>query len=335
MASKRGRAAGVLAARSRGGAVSKIAIALGVATVAFGATAGSARAATVNRIIATVDGQPITAHQLDTFIKSNGGTDSAGLSDTDRKRALDLLINDMVVQMESQDAGVTPTNDEVNAYIDQIKKRNNLSDERLAQALEAQGLTMEAYREQVRKELQRSALVSKQVRARVNVSPEEVERYYKEHPDEFSLAESVHVQHIFFPLRPDMTREDAEMVLTEAKKAHDRLQSGESFETVARDAGQGPAHGIGGDLGTMQKGQMIPQLEEVAFTLKEGQVSGPIQAQGGIHILRVTERSSANAAALEEVRDKIKEKLYSEALEQRYQRWIEEDLRKSHEIVIK
>jgi peptidyl-prolyl cis-trans isomerase SurA len=299
------------------------------------ALAAPAGAAVVNRIVATVDGEPITQHQLDTFVRANGAADPTLLSDAERRRALDVLINDLLVQMESQQAGVSPSNEEVTAYIEQIKKRNNLDDERLLQALEAQGLTMDGYREQVRKELQRSALVSKQIRSRVNVTDEEVQRYYEAHPEEFSVAESVHVEHIFFPFRQGMTMEQADVILSEAKRAHDRLKAGEDFGKVARDAESGPAGAVGGDLGVMKRGQMVPELEQVAFRLKEGEVSAPVQGPGGIHILKVTERAAPTAASLDTVREQIKEKLYASALEDRYQRWVVEDLRKSHEIVIK
>jgi len=294
-----------------------------------------AGAAVVNRIIATVDGQPITEHQLDTFVRSNGSADPSLLTETERKKALDVLINDLIVQMESQQSGVTPSNEEVDAYIEQIKKRNDLSDERLLQALEAQGMTMDRYREQVRKELQRSALVSKQIRSHVNVSPEEIERYYKDHPDEFAVAESVHVKHIFFAFRPGMTMDQAEVMVNEAKGAYEKLKAGADFDQVAREAESGPAHAISGDLGEMKRGQMMPELEQVAFRMKDGEVSPPIQSQGGVHILKVSGRSSGDAVSLEKVRDQIKEKLLADALQERYQRWVDEDLRKSHEIVIK
>src|SRR5262249_27496151 len=153
---------------------------------------------------------------------------------------------------------VSTSNEEVDAYIEQIKKRNNLSDERLTEALEKQGLTMERYREQVRTELQRSALVTKQVRARVNITPEEIERYYKEHQDEFGVADSVHAQHILFPFRSGMDQAQADVLIDAAKKAYDELKAGEDFDKVAREAETGPAKAVAGDLGTMKRGQMVP-----------------------------------------------------------------------------
>lgn len=85
----------------------------------------------------------------------------------------------------------------------------------------------------------------------------------------------------------------------------------------------------------MKRGQMVQVLDDAAFGLKAGEVSAPVRGEGGIHVIRVTERISAKPADIEQVREQIREKLYSKALEDRYNRWVESDLRKSHEIVVK
>lgn len=308
---------------------------LRAAATAILLAAAPAGAETVNRIVATVDGQPVTSHQVDAFLRSAGAPDPAALGEADRRRAVEAVVDDMIVQMETRDAGLAPSAAEIDAYIEQIKKRNNLSDEKLAEALEAQGMTVERYREQVQRELTRSALVSKTLRGHVNVTPEEVEQYYKDHPDEFSMAESVRVQHILFPFKAGMSVSDAEQLVAEAERARQRLQAGESFDDVSRDAATGPANGIGGDLGVMKRGQMIPALEEAAFTLQDEQVSAPIRGDGGIHVIKVSGRAAAQEVPFEDVREKIKEKLYAKALEDRYNRWVKTDLRKGHDVVIK
>ena len=321
-------------ARRRRGPAAVLAVA--AAALLSSPLAGPAPATVVNRILATVDGQPITEHQLDTFIEQNAkGIDPATVGEADRRRVLDVLINEMLVDMESQSIGVGAGQEEVEAYIEQIKKRNNLDDERLAQALEAQGLTLDAYREQVRKEIQRSSLVQRQVRAKVTVSDEEVEKYYKEHPEEFEIADSVKVRHIFFPVPPDASPEQMAASLAAAQAAAEQLRGGASFDSVASSASQGSTRGVAGDLGTMKRGQMVPELEMVVFSLKTGESSGPVRGPGGVHILHVDERNASGSVSFEEIREKVKEKLYGSAMEARYQRWIEEDLRSSHEIVIK
>ena len=295
-----------------------------------------APAAVINRIVATVDGEPITTFQVDSFIRANvRGADPATVSGEDRKKVLELLINDMIVDMESSKLGVGASNDEVNAYIEQIKKSNDLDDEKLAAALKQQGLTIETYRAQVKKEIMRSQLLARNVRSQVNVTPEEVQKYYDEHKAQFSEADAVTVRHIFFAIPTEGTQASMQQVGEKAKRAYTRLQGGESFETVARTMSEGPDASSGGMLGKLKRGDMRPELEQMAFSLRQGQYSPPVQSPYGLHILYVEERHAGTAVPLETVQEQIKERLYAQAVEQRFQQWVTDDLRKGHTIVIK
>jgi len=310
---------------------------LAVAALVAGlAMARPAPAVVVDRIVATVDGEPITSYQVDTFIRSNvRGADPSQISEADRKKVLDLLINDMIVDLESAKLGVGASNDEVNAYIEQIKKQNNLDDAKLAAALEQQGMTIETYRKQVAKEIQRSQLLARNVRSKVSVTPEEIQRYYDEHKDQFSEADAVTVRQIFFAVPQQGGEQAMQQLSDKAKRAYTRLQGGESFESVARSMSESPDASAGGLLGTMKKGEMRPEMESVAFSLREGQFSPPVQSPFGLHILYVEQRHAGNSVALEEVQEQIREKLYASAVEERFQQWVTDDLRKGHSVVIK
>jgi parvulin-like peptidyl-prolyl isomerase len=300
------------------------------------AVAAPAAAATVNRIVATVDGEPITSYQVDTFIRANvRGADPAQISEADRKKVLDMLVNDLIVDMESAKLGVGASNEEVNAYIEQIKKQNNLDDAKLMAALEQQGLTLDAYRQQVAKEIQRSQLLARNVRSQVSVTPEQIQKYYDEHKDQFSEADAVTVRHIFFAVPQQGGEQAMQQLGDKAKTAYTRLQAGEPFAQVAREMSEGPDASQGGMLGTMKKGQMRPELESVAFSLRAGQWSPPVQSPYGLHILYVEERHAGSSVALEEVQEQIREKLYASAVEERFQQWVTDDLRKGHSVVIK
>ncbi|HEY8515814.1 MAG TPA: peptidylprolyl isomerase [Candidatus Binatia bacterium] len=305
--------------------------------VALLLAAGPAKAVVVvNRVVATVDGEPITSYQVDAFIAANvRGVDPSTISEADRRKVLDLLINDMIVELESSRLGVGVSNEEVNAYIEQIKKQNNLDDAKLAAALEQQGLTMESYRAQVRKEIQRSQLLARNVRSQVNITPEQIQKYYDEHKEQFSEADAVTVRHIFFTIPQEGGQAAIEQLGQKAQRAYERLQKGEPFAQVARDMSESPDASQGGMLGTLKRGQMRPELEQVAFSLRKGQYSQPIQSPFGLHILYIEDRQLGTSVPLEEVQDKIRERLYAQAVEQRFQEWVTEDLRKGHSVVIK
>lgn len=310
----------------------------GLLLVAAPALVGAvpAPAAVINRIVATVDGEPITTFQVDTFIRANvRGADPENVSAEDRKKVLEMLINDMIVDMESAKLGVGAGNEEVDAYIEQIKKSNNLDDEKLAAALKQQGLTPETYRAQVKKEIVRSQLVARNVRSQVNVTPEEIQKFYDEHKNQFSEADAVTVRHIFFAVPQEGGQAAMQQLGEKAKRAYTRLQGGESFEAVARSMSEGPDASTGGMLGKLKRGDMRPELEQVAFGLRQGQYSPPVQSPYGLHILYVEERHAGTAVPLETVQEQIKERLYAQAVEQRFQQWVTDDLRKGHTIVIK
>src|SRR5207245_1680407 len=82
------------------------------------------------------------------------------------------------------------------------------------------------------------------------------------------------------------------------------------------------------------KGEMETALDQAVFTLKPGQVSDPIRARGGFHLLRIDERIANAYRPLEEVSDEIRESLYNEALEERFQNWMSRDLRERHHVEV-
>jgi parvulin-like peptidyl-prolyl isomerase len=104
---------------------------------------------------------------------------------------------------------------------------------------------------------------------------------------------------------------------------------------VASDLSEGPEASDGGLLGVMRKGQMQSEIEEVAFSLDPGEVSEPVRSQAGVHILKVEERSSDSTVAIDDVKNQIKERLYAQAIESRFQQWLEKDLKSGHSIVIR
>lgn len=294
------------------------------------------RAEVLNEIVATVDGTPITSHELNSFIRqSTGGVDPTQLSDTDRKKALDLLVTDALIRSESSRLGLSASDAEVDAYINQIKQQNQLDEDALNLALKQQGLTLEGYRGQIKKEILKNQLVGRQIRQRVNISPEQVQRYYEEHQEEFAQPAAIKVRHIFFALPASASEADAQHTLEKVQEAQKRLADGDDFEDVAEDLSEGPEASEGGLLGLMRKGQMQDEIEEVAFSLKSGEVSEPVRSAAGVHILKVDERESESQVPIEDVREQIKERLYAEAIESRFQQWIEKDLREGHSIVIR
>jgi parvulin-like peptidyl-prolyl isomerase len=79
---------------------------------------------------------------------------------------------------------------------------------------------------------------------------------------------------------------------------------------------------------------MSDALDRVVFSLKPGDVSEPVQTLEGFHVLRVDEVVDAEYRPIDDVKAEIREKLYGQALEQRYEDWLKRDLHERHQIEV-
>ncbi len=296
---------------------------------------GTVSAETVDKIVATIDGEPVTLFELDQFReqqKTRPGAESDGTGDP--HALLDELILEKIMQKQVQSQGLTATEAQIDSYIKSIRERNNLSDEQLREALTQQGLTWEQYRAQVKADIERANLINREIRAKVNVSPEEIERYYKAHLDEYGKPASVHVRLISLLVPAEATAEQKAELKAKAEKIRADAAGGKDFAELAKQYSQGPGAADGGDIGELARGQMQKDFEDAAFSLKPGQVSNVIETDSGYHILKVEEIAGEAHRDLKEVSDEIRERLYRENMEQRYDRWLKQDLRARHHVEI-
>jgi parvulin-like peptidyl-prolyl isomerase len=280
-----------------------------------------------NRIVATIDGEPVTAHERRRYGREHG-LDTAPESDV-----LDALITDKLLEKEIKAQGINARDEEIDRYIQEIRTRNGMDEARFKAALEAQGMSFEAYRARVKAEIEKAQLVHREVRQRVNVSPEDIRRYYDAHRDEYAIEERVRVRDILF--RVDGANPvEVERGLAKAAEVRRLAVDGRDFAALAKQFSEGPGADKGGELGVFGRGEMERGLEDAVFALRAGQVSEPVRTDAGIHLLRVDERIAAGHRPLEDVKDEIRETLYNQQLEQRFQNWMSRDLRERHHVEV-
>ncbi len=287
-------------------------------------------AAVVNKILATVDGQPVTLYEFKTFMASSPIATQVGQEDADA--VLDGLITTRLIQLEIDSKGIVIGEADVDNYISQIRQQNQITEEQLFEALRAQGVTPQAYRAQIREELQRAQLINREIRGKVNITPEEVQRYYDAHLSEYEKAPEVTISHIVLRVAKDAPQSEVDNVQQNALEIHQRLENGEDFAELARQYSEDAAAESGGNLGTFRLGSMLQALDDASRDLEVGEYSEPVRSGVGIHIVRLDARSEDTHTPVDELSEGIREKLYNEALEERYTRWLNEDLRERHHI---
>jgi peptidyl-prolyl cis-trans isomerase SurA len=294
----------------------------------------------VEQLIAVVDGEPYTLTNVDTYAKNKMGRDFPTgdlkrINDVDRE-VLEQFLTDKLLEAEIREAGIKVTDEDVAQYIDQIKAKNHLSDDDLKAALSREGQTMASYRVAVKSELEKSEIINRQVKQKVNITDEDVERYYKLNSNLYRTDERAHIRHILLSLPENPTPEQVQATMAKAQDLYKRIVAGEDFGALAREFSDGAGHAQGGDIGWVKRGTLIGGLEEVAFKkLSVGQVSEPFRTSMGIHIVKLEARDPGSVLPLAAVSQKIKEELYAKALEERFNKWVKTDLRRKHSVDVK
>jgi peptidyl-prolyl cis-trans isomerase SurA len=258
---------------------------------------------------------------------------------THQADVVDLLITKRLSEKEVEKQGIKVQDPDVDRYITNIKERNKINDEQLDAALAQQGLTRERYRVQVREELQRAQLINREIRGKVSVSPEDIERYQKEHPSEGTASgePQIAISQIFLKIPSDATPEQVAAVEAHADQIYDALKGGADFAALAERDSEDGGGKSGGKLGTFKQGELRDDLAAAIAGLKVGEVSKPVRSSSGVHIVRVDERlgPGEEKGTADGKTDEIKEQLYAKALEDRYNRWLKEDLRQRHHVEIR
>jgi parvulin-like peptidyl-prolyl isomerase len=320
----------------------------------------------VNRIVALVDGDPITSYEVRKFAAEDPRLAQSNASSSD---VLEIVITKKVLEKEIEAQGIKVTDADIDRYIANVRQRNNINEEQLDAALAQQGMTRARYRQQIKDELERAQLINREIRGKVSVSPEEIERYRKAQGGDGEPAtdheaeptpkaaasgdadEEITISHIVLQIPAGASDEQIAAIEARADKIHEELEDGADFATVAARESEDGAAKAGGKLGTFKKSEIKDELAGAVEGLDAGEISKPVRSARAIHIVRLDERVTAQSADGEEevevkedekvevvtdtAREEIKEKLYAEALEERYNRWIKEDLRKRHSVEIR
>ena len=297
-------------------------------------------AAVVEQLIAVVNGEPYTLSNLSAYAKRKLGRDfpSADLNQINAgdRDVLEQFVTDKLLEAEVREAGIVITDDDVTRYIEQVKQNNSLSDADLKVALGREGMTPAAYRASVKSEMEKSEIIDRQVRRKVNITDEDVERYYKLNAKNYRANERARIRHILLALAENAPPERVQSAMATAKGVYQRIAAGEDFAALAREYSEGAGRAEGGEIGWVNRGTLISGIEEVAFEkLSVGQVSEPFRTSMGVHIVKLEGREAGGALPLSSVAPRIKEELLKKTLEERFAKWLKSDLRRKYRVDIK
>lgn len=261
------------------------------------------------KTLATVNDADIDSRQLDRAITEFAASRGARPQDLERspqfpqlrKAILQSLVERELLWQAAQERNTVPE-----AQVEQALARMRAQlggEDRLQQALKAQGMSEATLAERLRRDLSIQAFLQSQVYAQVDVSDADIRKFYDADPQRFRSPDLLQLRDILIAGKDEKTS------MQVAEGLARQLDQGADFAQLARTHSDDISARNGGALGYLNADDLGPELAPVALPLQAGTISRPHPGPGGVHILQVLDRKPGIQASLAEVHDIIEQQL--------------------------
>ncbi|NIX16674.1 MAG: hypothetical protein GWN11_12585 [Candidatus Dadabacteria bacterium] len=268
----------------------------------------------IDRIVAVVNDDLITLSDLNNYLS----TIPPGTPEVDKDRALNDLVEQMILEQEAAKLGITVSDPEIDMSIENIRAKAGMSHEEMEEMLKKEKLTKEQFRKQWRLQLISGKLVNTIVKGKIAVTDDEIENLYKEYYGEVENSDEVQIAHILVSVndQPDQALEKANRIAELAKSGNDfsKLVAEYSDDTFSKEKE--------GVLGYFKKGELVSELEAVVAITEVGEVSGPVQTASGYHIIKVLHRNTLDGSSVDTYREQLRQEIYKKKVAEELQKYI-------------
>ena len=326
--------------------ITKAVLGLSFALIVGATSACNRLAMNQNGHIAMVNGQPVSLadynrtldqakkeyeqHFHVDFNSDQGKKMLSGMKDS----IVHQLINQKLLMLEAQKRGLKASDAEIELKLATIKK-SFPNDDAFNKVISQYGLTLPELKQQIAKEIVVEKLQN-DVTKDIQVTDAQVAAFYHKNLQMFTHGAEVHARHIlvkFDPNAKDKAKDEAR-ALAKIQEIQAKLKAGAKFSQLAEQYSDDPgSKAQGGDLGFFARGQMVPQFEKAAFSLKDGQISGPVKTIYGYHLIKRIAGKQAGVEPLSEVAPGIRMQLENQVRNQAFQAFVAK-LNSSAKIVI-
>lgn len=188
----------------------------------------------------------------------------------------------------------------VEEYLDTFMETNEISDrEALKTLLMKEGMTVEDLSNQIRRSIIPQLVVRREVTGRIEISEREALEYYENNKDEFNAPGTIRIVMLFFEFDEEGKEEMAYAVAN-------KLQMNVAIPDVVAEFGL-DSYQVQPRM--YQKGDLMEELERIAFNMKEGETTDPIPAEKGYYVIHIIEPYIHGTLPFEKVHEDIASKL--------------------------
>jgi parvulin-like peptidyl-prolyl isomerase len=224
---------------------------------------------------------------------------------------LDQLIDRTVFLQEARAAGFSAPDSTVDQLMEQFTAHFSTD---LATELGRRGLKPVDFRRALERDLVIRTYVREKVEPSITVADADCRAYFDEHENEFVGVDSVRCRHIIIMYSPGADEKERTERRQLIDSLRERIVKGEKFEHIARMYSQDNSAERGGDLGFFARGMMVKEFEDVAFSLKKGELSKVFETRFGLHLVQCTDKKGAAPPNYDLAKPRIETMLRQRAL---------------------
>ncbi len=241
------------------------------------------------------------------------------------QQVLERLIQVQLLMAKATDTDKTKGAETSNKRFENVKTRAG-TEEALNRQLKSVGMSQEDLHGKMLEEATAEAVLERELK--VNITDEDVKKFYDENPAKFEQPEMVRATHILLATKDQTSGAELSDAQKTAKHKQmegllKRARDGEDFAKLAKEVSEDTASKDKGGEYTFPRGQMVAEFEAAAFSLKTNQVSDIITTQFGYHIIKLSEKLPAKKMEMAKVSQDIKDYLKGQAVQKQLPEYME------------
>lgn len=265
----------------------------------------STRVALIDRIVAVVNKEVITQHELNERLDrvmqdlARRGTSLPDRQEVERQVLERLVIEKVQLQL-ARETGLRVDDLEIDRTVARVAEGNKLSLTQFRQALERDGIAFDRFREELRNEILINRLRERDVTSKITVSDGEIENLLLERGERKGAGTEYNIAHILVRVPEQATPEQLDARRARAEEAIKRLREGTDFAQVAAGYSDAPDALLGGAMGWRGQDRLPELFVEALENLKPGEISNALRSPAGYHVIKLIELRGAGAPLLVE-----------------------------------
>jgi peptidyl-prolyl cis-trans isomerase SurA len=279
-----------------------LAMGLALASVDTLAAAKPVRTQSLDRVLIVVDDSIITLNEVEARMRqARANLQRRNITMPPdaviRRQVMDAMILEQIQLDLAKRRGIQATEPEVDRALANIARQNQMTLPAFLAKVKKDGISADALRDDVRKQLIRSKLVDNEINRQIHVSEGEVDNFLQEQ-NKRGADMKYDLSHIVVAVGESASSAERKRAAELAKQIREKLLAGESFEKLAITYSKGPNALKGGALGWREVGSLPDAFIKALESLTVGEITPVIESTNGYHILRLNNKSGGGADAV-------------------------------------